>query len=171
MRIETNKQMDERILQQLPYVKSLAWRYGEYHRDDVYGDGVLALVRAARAYNPDRGVKFFTYAKGRIDGQIKDYWRRIGRANPDMVSNPVRVLYSQNHDPAAHAEKKELREIIREAIGALEVRQQMVIELYYFQEFTLEAIGCIMNCCQANVLRIQNKAIERLRRLLVKIFN
>lgn len=160
--------MDELIFQQLPYVKSLAWRYGEQHREDAYGEGVLALVRSAAEYDPGRGVKFFSYAKRRIDGGIQDYWRRVGRNNPDRVSNPVRVLCSPC-DPANYAEEKERRELLLAAIETLESRQRMVIEIYYLQGHTLETIGRMLGYCEANIIRIRTKALRALGKKCVSL--
>jgi len=56
---------------------SLAARYmarGE-DLDDLRQVATLGLVKAARRYDPDRGVKFATYATANIVGEIKRHFR------------------------------------------------------------------------------------------------
>ena len=54
-------------------------------RDDLQSAGLTALVKAARAYEPDRGVPFTRYAASRIRGAILDELRQV-----DWASRSVR---------------------------------------------------------------------------------
>lgn len=53
--------------------------------DDVINEGVLALMGAIETFDPERGVKFETYASLKIKGAIIDYVRR-----QDWVPRQVR---------------------------------------------------------------------------------
>lgn len=55
------------------------------NRDDLTSAGLLALVLAARAFDPDRGVPFAGYAATRVRGAILDDLRRV-----DWASRSVR---------------------------------------------------------------------------------
>ena len=39
--------------------------------DDLYGAGCIGLIKASKAFDPERGVKFSTYAVPVILGEIK----------------------------------------------------------------------------------------------------
>ncbi|MAY98815.1 MAG: FliA/WhiG family RNA polymerase sigma factor [Nocardioides sp.] len=54
-------------------------------RDDLQSAGLTALVKAARAYEPGRGVPFTRYAASRIRGAILDELRQV-----DWASRSVR---------------------------------------------------------------------------------
>lgn len=54
-------------------------------RDDLTSAGLTALVKAARAFDPERGVRFTSYAATRIRGGIVDELRSI-----DWASRSVR---------------------------------------------------------------------------------
>ncbi len=64
--------------------------------DDLVSEGVLGLIRAFEAFDPDKGAKFITYACYRIRGFIQDAHRRLhkeqrqakklGLAPPKIVS-------------------------------------------------------------------------------------
>ncbi len=55
------------------------------NRDDLQSAGLTALVKAARAFDPDRGVPFTGYAVNRIRGAILDELRGV-----DWASRAVR---------------------------------------------------------------------------------
>lgn len=58
-------------------VVNLAKRFRRFNEplDDLIQVGFLALIKAARRYNPDHGVEFSTYATACIIGEIKRYFR------------------------------------------------------------------------------------------------
>lgn len=47
--------------------------------DDAIGEGFLALVKAARAFKPERGVKFNTYAMRTINNEVRKAAARWNR--------------------------------------------------------------------------------------------
>jgi len=55
------------------------------NRDDLQSAGLTALVKAARAYDPERGVPFTRYAASRVRGAILDELRQV-----DWASRSVR---------------------------------------------------------------------------------
>jgi len=68
---------EDLVLQHVGLAYSLAGRYmarGE-DLDDLRQVATLGLVKAARRYDPNRGVKFATYATANIVGEIKRHFR------------------------------------------------------------------------------------------------
>ena len=65
--LPTVKYQSDRVLTRLP---------SEVDPDDVYSAGVLGLHAAVESFEPDRGVKFETYAGARIRGAIIDSLRQ-----------------------------------------------------------------------------------------------
>ncbi len=77
--------------------------------EDLIGYGQLGVVQAAREFDPDRGIKFSTYAYYRIRGAIYDgvnklQWFRAAR-DPEVKTGPLvdAVLESAGEDGAAAA--------------------------------------------------------------------
>lgn len=60
-------------------------------RADLAGDGILGLIGAIEAYEPNRGVPFESFARQRIRGAILDGLRAIDWA-PRSVREPARQL-------------------------------------------------------------------------------
>jgi RNA polymerase sigma factor FliA len=70
------------ILAHVPLLKHIVGRMiapSGFDRDDLYGFGMLGLISAADAWEPERGLKFSTYAYTRIRGAILDELRRCDR--------------------------------------------------------------------------------------------
>lgn len=68
---------DEQIKKYQPLVKSIAYKFinsGE-PLEDLEQFGYIGLINALNLYNPERGVKFETYATWLISGEIRHYIR------------------------------------------------------------------------------------------------
>lgn len=63
----------------------------DYDRDDLVQVGTLGLIDAVRRFDPDRGVRFSSYAGRRIEGAITDYLRSTDWA-PRSVRSRRRLL-------------------------------------------------------------------------------
>ena len=100
---------DRLILTYAPLVKYVAGRLGSglpAHVDegDLVSYGLLGLMGAIERYDPDRDVKFETYAISRIKGAIIDELRAM-----DWVPRSVRSRAREIERAIAELEKKLLR--------------------------------------------------------------
>lgn len=73
---------DQLILDHVPLLHHIVGRMsfdlpGRVERDDLFGFGMLGLIGAADSWEPERGLKFSTYAFPRIRGSILDELRRM----------------------------------------------------------------------------------------------
>jgi len=89
-RTRDEKLRDRLILTYAPLVKYVAGRLGSglpahVEEGDLVSYGLLGLIGAIERYDPDRDVKFETYAIARIKGQIIDELRAM-----DWVPRSVR---------------------------------------------------------------------------------
>ena len=73
---------DELILHHRHLVKYLANKFQNkgIPLDDLIQTGIIGLINAVDRYDPDRGIKFSTYASSTIVGEIKRCFRDIGRS-------------------------------------------------------------------------------------------
>jgi RNA polymerase sigma factor for flagellar operon FliA len=115
---------DRLILTYAPLVKYVAGRLGSglpAHVDegDLVSYGLLGLIGAIERYDPDRDVKFETYALSRIKGSIIDELRAM-----DWVPRSVRARARDIERAIAELERKLLRaptdEEIAEKLGLSE---------------------------------------------------
>src|SRR5690348_12229521 len=101
-----------------PLVKYVAGRLGSglpAHVDegDLVSYGLLGLIGAIERYDPDRDVKFETYAIARIKGAIIDELRAM-----DWVPRSVRSRAREIERAIAELEKKLMRAPTDQEIAA-----------------------------------------------------
>src|SRR5437588_11906576 len=97
---------DRLLLTYAPVVKYVAGRLGSglpahVDDDDLISYGLLGLIGAIERYDPDRDVKFETYAIARIKGSIIDELRAM-----DWVPRSVRARARDIERAIAELERK-----------------------------------------------------------------
>ena len=202
--------------------------------DDLVGYGAFGLFDAIEKFDPDKHIKFKTYAVTRIRGAIFDELRSIdwvprsvrqkaremeeairkvesslGRAATDReIAKELRVsiqdfektllklngtsILSLNDvwysggdndnvtivdsiespsslNPDVIVEKKEIKQVIIEAIKELPEKERRVLVLYYYEDLTLKEIGKILEVTESRVSQLHTKAIIRLRSKLTNV--
>ena len=102
--------------------------------DDLFQEGCIGLVDAARTFDPARGVPFKAYARKRIRWAISKAERVASR-------NDEREAYSETGvvEPE-HVANQLDRVILAETLDAL-TEQEREIVLLHAAGFTFEAIG------------------------------
>ena len=100
---------DRLILTYAPLVKYVAGRLGSglsshVDEEDLVSYGLLGLIGAIERYDPERDVKFETYAISRIKGAIIDELRAM-----DWVPRSVRARARDIERAIAELEKKNMR--------------------------------------------------------------
>ena len=100
------KKSDAVIMKYAPLIKYIATRIAarlpmHIEIQDLINSGVLGLMDAIEKFDPDKGVKFETYAEYRIKGSILDSLRAL-----DWVPRSVRKVATLLENTYADLEKK-----------------------------------------------------------------
>ncbi len=100
------KKKDALIMKYAPLIKYIATRIAarlpmHIEIQDLINSGVLGLMDAIEKFDPDKGVKFETYAEYRIKGAILDSLRAM-----DWVPRSVRKVATLLENTYAELEKK-----------------------------------------------------------------
>lgn len=100
------KKRDAVIMKYAPLIKYIATRIAarlpmHIEIQDLINSGVLGLMDAIEKFDPDKGVKFETYAEYRIKGSILDSLRAL-----DWVPRSVRKVATLLENTYADLEKK-----------------------------------------------------------------
>jgi len=226
----TAAERDALIHQTFPLIKHVAHRLAtrlpsNIEMRDLINAGVLGLLDAIDKFEPDRNVKFKTYAEVRIRGAILDSLRNLDwaprslrrrskdleRTSTDLTQKLGRpatdeeisaamgadlenfqALVDQLHgltigsfdnvndsedcdsylnycpddganNPYAKFETRELSSLLTDAIDALPEKEQLVLSLYYYEEFTMKEIGALLGVNESRVSQLHTKAMLRLR--------
>ncbi len=144
--------------------------------EDLQQAGFVALMEAAARWQ-DRGTPFVAYAATRVRGAMVDHLRRLaGLRRKGAVSPPVLQSIdlsacerdSRFTDPADAVDtliiKAQASAQLAAAIGRLPHRQALVLQLFFVDQLSLQAIGQVLGVGGARVCQIKAQALDQLAR-------
>lgn len=134
--VPLNTERDALILEHLPQIKYIAQRIStklpsHVELNDLVSAGILGLLDAIEKFDPNRGVKFKTYAELRIKGAILDSLRNLDWAPRSLrkKSKDLEKVY------------RELEQRLGRAASDKEVCEAMEIPLEEFYELVDQIKG------------------------------
>ncbi len=141
-------------------------------KDEFESAACMALVEAARSFDPSRNIKFATFARFRIRGALVDVGRGMGLSGweneeeeaPGLVSL---TPYNEEHGavliavspPPVGAEFDDI-DAVEHWLKKLPKKHATVCRQYYLHGKTQAEIAEVLGCSQAEVTRLHKKAIE-----------
>jgi RNA polymerase sigma factor for flagellar operon FliA len=72
-------------------------------------------------------------------------------------------------NPFELAQNESMKESLREVLSKLPEREQLVLSLYYVEEFTLKQIAEIMDLTEARICQLHTQSIARIRSRMVSM--
>jgi len=82
-----------------------------------------------------------------------------------MSLNEQLTIFS-GEDTAQRVEKDELMEMIQSILLAFSEREQMIIQLYYFEELNLKEISEILDISESRISQIHKKLLAKIKEQL-----
>ncbi|MBL0686436.1 MAG: RNA polymerase sigma factor FliA [Sulfurospirillum sp.] len=77
------------------------------------------------------------------------------------INEQITILSEENIFEAV--EKDELIDIIKEILNKFKTREQLIIQLYYFEELNLKEISAILNISESRISQIHKKLLKQIR--------
>jgi len=150
------------------------YHVGSMEREDLISWGLMGLVKAARAWSPDRGVAFSSLACKVIERAIIRGVQREWK--PDQAQVTV-SLDAQTMDddsgstladflPAVEHGDVETRLTVRDAVARLSASDRELIRRRYYEGRSLSEVGQAMGLSSMGVLARERGILRRLRRTL-----
>ena len=140
MKVFTEGELDQLVRQHGGLVKSIALRlasaYGE-EPEDLIQIGYMGLIKAARRFEPERGLQFSTYAVPMITGEIRSQLRDQGalKMSRALKSDMAAVRRAENEYVMSHGVSPHMtnlaeltgfsQERVQEALQASDVLRNM----------------------------------------------
>lgn len=190
---------DRLVLAHLPLGRVLARRCKArgVGLDDLEQQAVLGLIKSADGFDPERGLRFGTYARWWVRTFLDDYVVRnarpvrppLGRPRGERLSSIRTISFDQ---PAGGEERSQLAEIIPDdaplpdelaaaaidggttsdrlaaALAALDQRSRTVIESRFLGGAQLRVVGERLGISKERVRQIESAALKRLRELIAE---
>lgn len=196
--------------------------------DDLVSYGYVGLIEAAGRFEPNRGLKFNTYAQYRVKGAIYDGLRAMGwlgrgeyqlfhrqelvdsaggaknilvslsvlidavssahfhgkrkeaLANTGPICLTELAVYELGEEPLVSAdillEDMQIHQQVRSAVEQLPTREKKIVNLYYYQDWSLEEVGRELGFSKSWASRLHARALQHLARQLkrppgIKVMN
>lgn len=141
-------------------------------KDDFESAACLALVEAARSFDPDRKIRFATFARFRIRGALHDVGRtlRTGGWDPGRDENPQMFrITSLNEVPGTPLTREygvgaevEAADNFEQWLRRLPKRNADVCRYCYVENKTQSEIALLLGISQSEVTRLHRQAIDLL---------
>jgi RNA polymerase sigma factor (sigma-70 family) len=153
--------VDELIRAALPLVDRLVRRFlarrpAWVDRDAIRGAANEALVRAARSYQPSRGVPFDAWAHQRITGAMLDEQRALSFG---ARGKPLTLLPLEEHDAADvnTADRVAMRLDLRHALQALPAPERLIV-VAGAAGYALHELSALLNVSEGAVWQRKQRA-------------
>ena len=149
--------------------------------EELISIGTLGLMKAVSTFNKDKNIKLATYASRCIENEILMFIRKTASQKREIsIDEPLSVdwdgnelllsdiLGSDNDVVSREMEEREEKKILRSAIGELNERERIIIEMRYGlvdgNELTQKEVADALGISQSYISRLEKKIMERLRR-------
>ncbi len=146
--------------------------------EDLISIGTIGLIKAVNTFRADKNIKLATYASRCIENEILMYIRKCSGHHDVSIDEPLSVdwdgnelllsdvLGSDEDDVSKELEAVEEKKTIRDAIGQLDEREQVIITLRYGlnggRELTQKEVADMMGISQSYISRLEKKILARL---------
>ncbi|MBE5820992.1 MAG: sigma-70 family RNA polymerase sigma factor [Clostridiales bacterium] len=155
-------------------------------QDDLISIGTIGLIKGIERYNNEKGTKLSTYVSRCIENEILMYLRSnkkiknetsinnvIGQDKEGNELSYINILECEQMDIEDKIDLKEKIKLLYKKIGeCLKDREKQIIELRFGlngkKGKTQSEIGKMMGISRSYVSRIETKAINKLKKELIK---
>jgi RNA polymerase sigma factor (sigma-70 family) len=137
--------------------------------DDLRQEAVVAMMKAAAAFDPARGFAFSTLAGRSIQYHLirvldTRRFRRLLGLPTDGERQMVDFADPNELTPEATAEATDDQRMMQQLLGVLRLRHRQVIEMYYFMDYTLAEVGQQIGVSKERARQLLAGALKRMRK-------
>jgi RNA polymerase sigma factor (sigma-70 family) len=137
--------------------------------EDIVQDGQVALARAAGRYNPDRNVRFVSYAWVSCLKAMQRAARAARSARLARLPADYDPAWPDRDEDDGGPTPDEITERVEALLGALDVQSRLVIIARFGlaseggAPVTLAALGRVFQLSRERIRQIEKRALELLR--------
>lgn len=91
------------------------------------------------------------------------------RTDDEDVQLKSVIVDEKSPQPDVMAEEREQTEMLKKAIDMLPEKDKLILNLYYYEKFTLKEIGKVLSVSESRVSQLHSRAILRLRENMKKL--
>lgn len=150
--------------------------------EELFQIGLIGLSKSIRTFDITKNIKFSTYASKVIINEINRYLEKENKIKNEIsLSSNVfgldditleDTLEDETQTIVENYEEKELKEFILKSLDILTLIEKLVIENRFGfnnkEILTQTEIGKMLGCSQTYVLKVERKALKKLKEELIK---
>lgn len=91
------------------------------------------------------------------------------RTDDEDVQLKSVIVDEKSPQPDVMVEEREQSEMLKKAIDMLTKKDKLILNLYYYEKFTLKEIGSVLSISESRVSQLHSRAILRLRENMKKL--
>ena len=142
-------------------------------QEDALAEARLSFLTAVRSYDASLGVPFAGYAKAKLYGDLRTFFKRSRRqwqreVFPAAAGDAEGVSFWDTLAAPAPAASLDDIYAVADAILQLPDRQQQLLHLLYEKEYTQKAAAAELGITQQAAAAMKNRAIKKLKDLLIR---
>lgn len=132
---------------------------------DIISEGCLGLIRATKTFEPDRNVRFITYAGYWIEQRIRLALIDYKKNEHDSLDEPLYESRNETHKDLLTSKEIRLEDgiSITTLLNQLTEKERRIIELRFYQDMTYEETGLNIGLTKERVRQIELRALRKLR--------
>ena len=153
--------------------------------EDLISIGTIGLIKAANTYNPEKSIKFATYASRCIENEILMFLRKNARERGEVsLDEPLNTDWDGNElflsdilgtdgDAVSRTIEEDVdRKILEEAISKLDARDRDIIVcrfgLFGRREQTQKEVADRLGISQSYISRLEKRIMLKLRKEILR---
>ena len=150
--------------------------------EDLVSIAKIGMIKAYNTFDPTKNYKFISYASRCMINEINLYMRtKCKWDRQDYLEEPLAVdengnsitkmdiIVAEDTDVLEHIIEAEELEALHKALSKLKPTYKQVLELKYKNNMTQKEIAKIVGVSQAQISRIEKKALKQLRKEFDKL--
>lgn len=181
--LDTEEAKQTLIEHNLRLVVYIAKRFENTHAgiEELISIGTVGLIKAVSTFNAEKNIKIATYASRCIENEILMFLRKSASQKKEVsIDEPLSVdwdgnelllsdiLGSEGDSVSREMEEAEERRIVRAAVGDLNARERVIVEMRYGlgdgREMTQKEVADALGISQSYISRLEKKIMHRLRK-------
>lgn len=145
-------------------------------KEDLFHEGIIALINAYNTYKKESNIKFITYASRCINNRYKDIFKKKHLIEEPLDINIKDDLYLIDIIPSKEEAilnkiiRKETKEELNNIIKSLSKEDEFIIRNLYgisINKTTQKELSEILNCSQSYISKKHNKILSNIKEKLV----
>lgn len=135
---------------------------------DMVAEGCLGILKAVEKFDPDRGLRFLTYASFWIEGGVRNYLRKQRKHNHKSLDTPILkgedlTIEDTLSSADIQADEPVFHKQIRAWLDVLSSREKKILVLRFWNDMSLEEIGLIIGLSKERIRQYEARGLRKIR--------